>query len=131
MTSIEAKLDALGLVLPTPKPALANYLPYVISGNMLYLSGQGPVTAAGDPIKGQLGDALDIEEGARAAQLSALNIVAQVKQAVEGDWSRVQRCVRRVGKSTVCAVIPKFCRTPSPLTRRNTLCRVTWISCVT
>lgn len=94
---IELKLDALGLVLPTPKPALANYLPYVISGNMLHISGQGPVTAAGNPIKGQLGDTLDIAEGARAAELAGLNIVAQVKQAVEGDWSRVQRCVRLNG----------------------------------
>lgn len=97
MDNPEEKLEKLGLVLPAPRPAVANYLPFVRSGNLLLISGQGPVNAAGDAVKGRLGGNLDIEDGQRAAQLAGLNILAQVKQALDGDWSRLAACLRLRG----------------------------------
>ena len=91
MTNPEDKIKQLGLILPAPKSAVANYLPYTQAGNLLMISGQGPVTASGDAIKGRLGETIEIEDGKRAAQLAALNLLAQVKSALNGDWSRFGR----------------------------------------
>ena len=63
----------------------------------MLISGQGPVTASGDAIKGRLGETIEIEDGQRAAQLAALNLLAQVKFALNGDWSRFGRCLRLCG----------------------------------
>ena len=97
MTNPEDKIEQLGLILPAPKSAVANYLPYTKTGNLLLISGQGPVTASGDAIKGRLGENIEIEDGQRAAQLAALNLLAQVKSALHGDWSRFGRCLRLCG----------------------------------
>lgn len=97
MTNPEDKIEQLGLTLPAPKSAVANYLPYTQTGNLLLISGQGPVTASGDAIKGRLGETIEIEDGQRAAQLAALNLLAQVKFALNGDWSRFGRCLRLCG----------------------------------
>ena len=97
MTNPEDKIEQLGLILPAPKSAVANYLPYTQTGNLLLISGQGPVTASGDAIKGRLGETIEIEDGQRAAQLAALNLLAQVKSALYGDWSRFSRCLRLCG----------------------------------
>ncbi|MGC6522151.1 MAG: RidA family protein [Candidatus Micropelagos thuwalensis] len=97
MTNPEDKIEQLGLILPAPKSAVANYLPYTQTGNLLLISGQGPVTASGDAIKGRLGENIEIEDGQRAAQLAALNLLAQVKSALHGDWSRFGRCLRLCG----------------------------------
>ncbi|MAK58100.1 MAG: hypothetical protein CML26_06050 [Rhizobiales bacterium] len=97
MTNPEDKIEQLGLILPAPKSAVANYLPYTQTGNLLLISGQGPVTASGDAIKGRLGETIEIEDGQHAAQLAALNLLAQVKSALNGDWSRFGRCLRLCG----------------------------------
>ena len=97
MTNPEDKIEQLGLILPAPKSAVANYLPYTQTGNLLMISGQGPVTASGDAIKGRLGETIEIEDGQRAAQLAALNLLAQVKSALNGDWSRFGCCLRLCG----------------------------------
>ena len=97
MTNPEDKIEQLGLILPAPKSAVANYLPYTQTGNLLLISGQGPVTASGDAIKGRLGETIEIEDGQRAAQLAALNLLSQVKLALNGDWSRFGRCLRLCG----------------------------------
>lgn len=97
MINPEEKINALGLILPAPKPAVANYLPFTQAGNLVMISGQGPVTVSGDAIKGRLGETIEIEDGQRAAQLAALNIIAQVKVALDGDWARFGSCVRLCG----------------------------------
>lgn len=96
MASVETTLDALGLSLPTPPEALFNYVPYVITGNMVFIAGQVPIGGPRE-YKGKVGMDLSIEEGAQAARQCALNILAQVKDAVGGDWDRVIQCVKLGG----------------------------------
>ena len=95
-TTVEAKLTELGLALPEPGAPVANYVPFVISGTTVFISGQ--ISKIGDDVvQGRLGEGLTVEEGQRAAQLSALNIVAQLRAACGGDLSRVARIVKLGG----------------------------------
>ena len=92
----EQKIAALGLTLPEPSAPLANYVPYVISGNLVFISGQ--ISKIGnEAIGGRLGEDLTVENGQKAARLSALNLIAQMKQACGGDLSRVKRIVKLGG----------------------------------
>ena len=96
MTSPENKLKELGLILPEAAAPVANYVPYVISGNMVFISGQ--IAKIGDKaIGGRLGEDLTVEQGQEAAKLSALNLIAQMKAACGGDLSRVKRVVKLGG----------------------------------
>jgi len=96
MSSPETKLTDLGLELPVPAAPVANYVPYVISGNLVFISGQ--ISKIGDEaVKGRLGEDLTIEQGQAAAQLSGLNLIAQMKAACDGDLSRVKRIVKLGG----------------------------------
>lgn len=91
---IESRLKDLGLVLPTPPAPVASYVPYVVSGNLVFTSGQ--VTVAPDGLKyvGVVGKDLTLEDGKAAARLCALNVIAQVKAACGGDLDRVKRVVK-------------------------------------
>ncbi len=92
----EKKIAELGLTLPEPAAPVANYVPYVTSGNMVFISGQ--ISKIGETeIKGRLGDGMSVEEGQAAAQLSALNLIAQMKASCGGDLSRVKRVVKLGG----------------------------------
>ena len=92
----EARLQKLGLNLPEPSAPVANYVPYVISGNLVFISGQ--ISKIGDQkIGGRLGEGLTVEQGQKAAQLSALNLIAQMKAACGGDLRRVKRIVKLGG----------------------------------
>ena len=96
--SIDRRLHDLGIVLPTPATPIANYVPAVVAGNMLYVSGQlalGPQGVAPGH-KGKLGAAVSQEDGVAAARLCAVNVLAQAKAAL-GDLSRIVRCVRLGG----------------------------------
>ena len=93
---IETKLKDLGIALPQPVPPVASYVPFVLSGGTLYISGQLPVKD-GVLTKGCLGRDISIEQGQAAAKLCAINLLAQVKVALNGDWSRLKRCVRLGG----------------------------------
>ncbi|MCG5237567.1 RidA family protein [Xanthobacter oligotrophicus] len=96
MTSpIDAKLADLGITLPTPTPPLANYVPVLRTGNLLYVSGQISIDGAGKILAGKLGAGLEIEAGREAAKLCAINILAQVKAAL-GDLDKVVRVVKLV-----------------------------------
>ena len=88
-----AQLQSLGLSLPEPRPPVANFVPAVIEGNLVYLSGQGPVGPAGIVYQGKLGVDLSIEDGYAAARLTTLNLLA-VLSAMIGDLQRVRRIVR-------------------------------------
>ena len=93
--SAEALLAALGHTLPEPVAAVANYVPTLIFGNFLYVSGQISVGPEG-PLKGRLGTDLDIEDGQNAARLCCLNILAQAKAAL-GSLDRIGQVIRLTG----------------------------------
>jgi len=111
MSNIDARLKELGLTLPEAAAPVANYVSYVTSGNMVFISGQ--ISKIGDDaVGGRLGEDLSIEDGQRAAKLSALNLIAQMKAACDGDLSRVRRVVKLGGfvqalPSATQADIPK------------------------
>lgn len=94
---IEARLNELGITLPKAAAPVANYVPYVITGSLVFISGQGPMGPNGPEFKGKVGRDLDVEEGRKAARLTALNVIAQLKEAVGGDLDRVKRCVKLLG----------------------------------
>jgi enamine deaminase RidA (YjgF/YER057c/UK114 family) len=95
--TIEQNLAAQGIVLPAPKAPVANYVPFVRSGNLLFVSGQVCLDAEGKLIaKGKLGAGVSIEDGAAAARGCGINLLAQVKAAV-GDLDKVVRVVRLGG----------------------------------
>ena len=97
MNSIEQKLKELNLILPIPADPVANYVPYVISGKLVFISGQTSVTASGVTLKGRLGEDLDVEQGQEAARACALNLIAQMKAACDGDLGRVKRIIKLGG----------------------------------
>lgn len=94
-SKIAARLAELGITLPAAPAPAANYVPYVLSGGMLYVSGQISQDEAG-LITGKLGAELDTAEGARAARRCGLSLLAQA-QAALGDLDRVARVVKLVG----------------------------------
>ena len=97
MNSIDENLKALGIVLPTPMKPVANYVPWVKSGNMVYISGQGAVVDGKVQFPGKLGDTVSLEQGALSARLTGINILAQMREAADGDLSKVKRIVKLVG----------------------------------
>ncbi len=97
MNDIEARLKEMDIELPEAAAPAANYVPYVISGNTLFIAGQIPFLNGHKMHMGRLGEDLTLEQGAEAAQACGLNILAQVKAAVGGDWSKVKRCVKLGG----------------------------------
>ncbi|QUJ68539.1 RidA family protein [Photobacterium sp. GJ3] len=92
--NIEEKLQSLGITLPEASTPLANFVPYVISGSHVFISGQVPLENGQACFVGQVGDTISPEQAYRAAQLCAINILAQLKAACDGDLSRVKRIVR-------------------------------------
>ncbi len=108
MGQVEARLQELGITLPTPPAPVASYVPFVIVGNLVHVSGQVSVDASGG-IKGKLGDSIEVEEGQAAARLCGMNLLAQVKAACGGDLDRVKRVVKLNG---FVNVTPEFSPIP-------------------
>ena len=94
---IDARLAERGIELPQAAAPAANYVPYVVSGNLVFVSGQVTVWNGEFRHQGKVGQDLSLEEGQAAARLCALNIVAQLKAACGGDLDRVVRIVRLGG----------------------------------
>ena len=95
--SVEKKLASLGISLPTPATPIANYVPFVRSGNMLVVSGQLCFAADGNLVaRGQLGGGVSMDDGQKAARACAVNLLAQLKAAL-GDLDKVTRVVRLGG----------------------------------
>jgi len=92
----EERLADLGVQLPEAAAPAANYVPFVIVGDMVHVSGQLPASE-GNLVTGKLGADLAPEEGAAAAKLCAINLLAQVKAACDGDLDRLERVVKMVG----------------------------------
>lgn len=97
MDSIESRLAAAGLILPSPMSPVATYVPSVLAGGLLHISGQGPVRDGKFMSRGFLGRELTTADGIEAARLTALNLLAQAKAAVGGDLGRIARCVKLFG----------------------------------
>lgn len=96
MTTITARLAELGVTLPDAPAPAANYVPFVIVGNLVHISGQISQNEAG-LIKGRLGADLSVEQGADAAKRCAISLLAQLNKACNGDLNRVKRAVKLVG----------------------------------
>ncbi|QOL81695.1 RidA family protein [Pseudooceanicola spongiae] len=94
--AIESRLAELGITLPVAAAPAANYVPFVVSGNMVFVSGQVSQDANG-LVKGKLGDDMEIEAGAAAAKLCAIGLLAQAKAACGGDLSKLKRVVKLNG----------------------------------
>ena len=96
MSRIDTRLAELNITLPTPPAPVASYVPFVVVGGLVHISGQVSVDASGG-IKGKLGKDVSLERGQAAARLCGLNLLAQLKAACEGDLDRVIRAVKLGG----------------------------------
>ena len=96
MTTPEDRLASLGLVLPDPVRPVANYVPSVRTGDLLHVSGQVSTDASGG-VRGVVGEDVSLEDAKRAARICGLNLIAQMKAALDGDLTRVRRIVKLGG----------------------------------
>lgn len=94
--TVEAQLNELGVELPSPAAPAANYVPFLVSGKQLFISGQLPMGPDGLAYTGRVGADLDLEAGVAAARLCAINILAQAKAAL-GDLDRIKQCLKLGG----------------------------------
>ena len=94
--SADQKMKELGLILPQPPKPIANYVPAVKTGNLLFVSGHGPYNDGKTKISGKVGQELTIEEGYQTARNVALNCLASVKATI-GDLDKVKRVVKLLG----------------------------------
>ena len=94
MSKIESRLQELGITLPDSPAPVANYVPVVRTGNLIYLPGVGPTAKSdGSEYKGKLGDSVSVDEGYDAARLTAVNLIARLKGYL-GDLDRVTQIVK-------------------------------------
>lgn len=96
MSEINLRLAELGIILPEPVAPVANYVPFVVSGNLVFVSGQVSIGVNG-LITGKLGADLSLEKGVEAAHACGVNLIAQLKAACGGDLSRLKRVVKLGG----------------------------------
>jgi enamine deaminase RidA (YjgF/YER057c/UK114 family) len=94
---IDARLAALGIELPPPRKPVATYVAFTRTGDQVWISGQGPTWNQEVRYRGKLGRELDLEQGRAAARLTALNLLAHLRVACDGDLDRVTRCVKLFG----------------------------------
>ena len=95
--NIENKLKDLNIELPDAPAPVGAYVAYKIINNLLYISGQLPISKDGNLIKGKIGKDLSLEEGQKAARLCVANILAQAKKAVGGDLTNIKNCIKITG----------------------------------
>ena len=94
MNDIDKKLQDLGITIPdAPMPA-ANYIPYVITGKLVFISGQVPFENGAIKHTGKVGKDIDIEQAKLIAKTCALNVISVLKNALNGDLSKVNKCVK-------------------------------------
>jgi enamine deaminase RidA (YjgF/YER057c/UK114 family) len=97
MNAIEQRLSDLGITLPVPAKPVANYVGWARTGNLVFTAGQVTLKDGKFEYIGKLGKDFSVEEGYKAARLCATNIIAQLKDACDGDLTRVKRIVKVVG----------------------------------
>ena len=94
---IETTLAELGITLPRPMAPIANYVPYVVTGNLVVVSGQVPAVDGRIAVTGRVGEHLSVDQGKEAARLCFINVLVHLKAACGGDLDRVRRVVRLGG----------------------------------
>ena len=94
---IEATLAELGITLPRPMAPIANYVPYVVTDNLVVVSGQVPAIDGRIAVTGKIGAGLSIDQGKEAARLCFINVLVHLKSACGGDLDRVRQVVRLGG----------------------------------
>jgi enamine deaminase RidA (YjgF/YER057c/UK114 family) len=104
---IKTRLVELGITLPTPMAPMANYVPFVHSGNLVVVSGQVPALDGAIAYTGKVGVEVSEADGRAAARLCLINVLAQLNVALEGDLDRVVRVIRLGG---FIAAAPSFTR---------------------
>ena len=110
MGTIENRIKELGIELPDSPAPMANYVPVVRTGNLIYLSGVGPAPKAdGSEYKGKLGGTIGVEEGYDAARLTAVNLVARLKGYL-GELDRVNQIVKLL---SMVNSVPDFTEPPA------------------
>jgi enamine deaminase RidA (YjgF/YER057c/UK114 family) len=97
MGLIDKRLAELGIVLPTPAKPIANYVPWVRTGNLVYISGQGAMKDGKLEYTGRVGDTVSLEDAIASARLTGINIIAHLRDACGGDLDRVKRVVKLLG----------------------------------
>jgi enamine deaminase RidA (YjgF/YER057c/UK114 family) len=106
---IDTRLQELSITLPKAAPPVASYVPYVITGNLVFISGQVTMGPSGLEYVGQVGKEFTMEQGQAAARLCALNVIAQLREACAGNLDRVTRCVKVTG---FVNAVPNFAQHP-------------------
>ena len=94
MHTIDKKIKELELILPKMANPIANYLPFKISKNIVYISGQAPIMDGKIIFSGKIGDKLSIEDGINAAKLCCMNILSIIKYACNDDWNNFNEIVK-------------------------------------
>lgn len=102
MPTIDQRLKKLNITLTQPSKAVANYKGYSVVGNLVIVSGQLPLEEGAVVYKGHVGSDVSLEQGQAAAKLCAVNILSQLNAALEGDWSKLDSCVRLGGFVAAC-----------------------------
>ncbi len=97
MSTIESRLADMGITIPEPPAPVAAYVGHVVHNGIVTVSGQLPLAGGALSQTGLLGAGVSVEEGAAAAQVCAINILAQMKVACDGDMERIVRCIRLGG----------------------------------
>jgi enamine deaminase RidA (YjgF/YER057c/UK114 family) len=95
--AVDKRLAELGIVLPQPGAPGGNYVPFVVTGDLVFMAGQVARSEGRMAYAGKVGRDLSVEQGRAGARLCALNLLAQLKVACNGDLDRVVRCVRLGG----------------------------------
>ena len=95
--NIENKLRELRIELPKAPDPVGAYVAYKKVNNLLFISGQLPIDTSGKMIKGKIGKDLTLEDGQKASKLCVINILAQVKKAMNGDLSKIKNCIKITG----------------------------------
>ena len=95
--SIENKLKEMNIELPDAPNPVGAYVAFKKINNLLFISGQLPITSNGKMIKGKIGRDLTLEDGQKASRLCVINILAQVKKALNGDLNKVKNCIKITG----------------------------------
>jgi enamine deaminase RidA (YjgF/YER057c/UK114 family) len=95
--NIENKLRELKIELPNAPDPVGAYVAFKKINNLLFISGQLPISKDGEMIKGKIGNDLTLEDGQKASKLCVINILAQVKKALNGDLNKVKSCVKITG----------------------------------
>ena len=97
MHLFEKNIKDLGLIISEPPVAVANYVPFKVIDNLVYISGQAPIQNGEIIYKGKVGDEISEEDGILAAELCCLNIIAALRKSIDGDWDKLDNFVKLGG----------------------------------